>query len=72
MSCFIAKESYDPETGTDGDEYEEALKWGIDKIIDNIHFIKGRDDDVIDAVYYNLFNQEMMESYQEYVEEQRL
>ena len=54
------------------DNYDEALKWAIDEVINNIHFIKDMEDDVIDSIYYTLFNQEMVESYQEYVEDQRL
>ena len=54
------------------DYYDDALKWAIEEIINNIHFIKDREDDVIDSIYYTLFDQEMVESYYEYTEDQRI
>jgi len=59
---------YDPETGHD-DGYDEALKWCIEQIVDEIHRINELDSYVVEEVYYTIFNKDFEEAYLEYIKE---
>lgn len=58
----------DPQTGYD-DDYDEAIKWCIEEVINEIHRIKELDSLAVEEVYYVLFNQEVEEAYNKYLEE---
>lgn len=58
----------DQQTGVD-DDYDEALKWGIDSIIEEIHRVKELDSLRIESIYHSLFNKEIEEHYAEYLQE---
>jgi len=58
----------DPQTGCD-DHYDEAIKWCIEEISNEIHRIKELDSLAVEEVYYTLFNQEAEEAYSKYLEE---
>lgn len=59
---------YDPQTGCD-DGYDEAIKWCIEEISNEIHRIKELDSLAVEEIYYVLFNQEVEEAYNNYLEE---
>lgn len=59
---------YDPETGCD-DGYDEALKWCIEQIINEIHRINELDSYLVEEVYYTIFNKDFEEAYLEYIKE---
>lgn len=58
----------DPQTGCD-DDYDEALKFCIDEIIEEIHRIKELDNLSVESIYYSMFSKEIEQRYQEYLEE---
>lgn len=58
----------DPLTGCD-DHYDEAIKWCIEEISNEIHRIKELDSLAVEEIYYTLFNQEVEEAYNNYLEE---
>lgn len=60
--------SIDKETGYD-DDYDEALKFCIDEIIEEIHRVKELDRMSVESVYFNLFGKEIEERYNEYLNE---
>jgi len=58
----------DPQTGVD-DDYDEAIKWCIEEISNEIHRIKELDSLAVEEIYYTLFNKEVEEAYSKYLEE---
>jgi len=58
----------DPQTGCD-DDYNEALKFCINEIIEEIHRIKELDNLSVENVYYSIFGKEIEARYQEYLTE---
>ena len=58
----------DPQTGYD-DDYDEAIKWCIEEVINEIHRIKELDSLAVEEVYYTLFNKEVEEAYNNYLQE---
>ena len=58
----------DPQTGCD-DDYDEAIQWCIEEVINEIHRIKELDSLSVEAVYYALFDKEVEEAYNNYLEE---
>ena len=58
----------DPQTNCD-DDYDAALKFCIEEIIEEIHRVKELDNLSVEAVYYSIFGQEIEERYQEYLRE---
>lgn len=58
----------DPQTGYD-DDYDEALKFCIDEIIEEIHRVKELDRMRVEGVFFSLFGREIEERYQEYLNE---
>ncbi len=61
---------YDPQTGCD-DGYDEALKFCIDEIIEEIHRVKELDSMRVENIYYSMFSKEINERYQEYLNDCR-
>ena len=57
--------SVDNMTGYE-DDYDDALVWAIEEVINEIHRIKELEADQQEVLYYNLFNQDMLEAYQQY------
>ena len=55
----------DPQTGCD-DDYDEALKFCIEEIIEEIHRVKELDRLSVESIYYSIFGQEIEQRYQEY------
>lgn len=58
----------DQQTGVD-DQYDEALKFCIDEIIEEIHRVKELDSLSVESIYHSLFNKEIEERYEEYLKE---
>lgn len=58
--------SVDPVTGCD-DDYDEALKFCIDEIIEEIHRVKELDSIRVESIYHTMFGKEINERYQEYL-----
>ncbi len=58
----------DPQTGCD-DQYDEALKFCIDEIIEEIHRVKELDKLSVESVYYSIFGKDIEDRYQEYLQE---
>lgn len=58
----------DQQTGYD-DEYDEALKFCIDEIINEIHRIKELESLTVEEIYYAIFNKEIEQRYAEYLRE---
>ena len=58
----------DPQTGYD-DEYDEAIKWAIEEVSNEIHRLKELDSLCVQEIYYTLFNQEVEEAYSKYLKE---
>lgn len=56
----------DKQTGCD-DQYDEALKFCIDEIIEEIHRVKELDNLAVENIYYSMFGQEIELRYQEYL-----
>lgn len=59
---------YDPLTDCD-DGYDDAVKYVIEEIINEIHRIKELEIDRVDSICYALFNKEIEEKYREYLED---
>lgn len=55
----------DNQTGCD-DDYDEALKFCIEEIIEEIHRVKELDRLSVESIYYSIFGQEIEQRYQEY------
>jgi len=55
----------DPQTGCD-DNYDEALQFCIEEIIEEIHRVKELDNLSVESIYYSMFGQEIEQRYQEY------
>jgi len=53
------------------DDYDEALVWAIEEVINEIHRIKELEADRQEMLYYYLFNQEILEAYEQYKEDLR-
>jgi len=53
----------------DDDLYDEAIKWSIEEIVNEIYRIKELDSYTIDEVYYTLFQQDVEEAYENYLKE---
>ena len=53
----------------DDDMYDEAIKWCIEEIINEIHRINELDSYAVEEVYYTLFNQDVEEAYNAYLKE---
>ena len=60
----------DPQTGFD-DDYDEALKFCINEIIEEIHRIHELDNLAVESIYFSVFGQEIEQRYQEYLNELR-
>ena len=60
----------DSQTGCD-DDYDEALKFCIEEIIDEIHRIKELDHYAVSDVYELIFKQKVESRYQEYLDSLR-
>jgi len=58
----------DTQTGCD-DDYDEALQFCINEIIEEIHRIKELDNLAVENVYYAIFGKDIEERYQEYLGE---
>jgi len=58
----------DKQTGCD-DDYDDALKFCIEEIIEEIHRIKELDKLAVESIYSTLFGQEIEQRYQEYLNE---
>lgn len=58
----------DKQTGCD-DDYDEALKYCIEEIINEIHRVKELEFDRVESICYALFKQDIEEKYKQYVEE---
>ena len=53
----------------DDDMYDEAIKWCIEEICNEIHRINELDSYAVEEVYYTLFNQDVEEAYNVYLKE---
>lgn len=60
----------DPVTGCD-DDYDEALKFCIDEIIEEIHRVKELDKLSVESIYHSMFGKDINERYQEYLNDLR-
>lgn len=58
----------DKQTGCD-DDYDEALKYVIEEIINEIHRVKELEFDRVESICYALFEQDIEPMYQQYLEE---
>lgn len=58
----------DPQTGCD-DQYDEALQFCINEIIEEIHRIRELDNLAVESVYYWIFDKDIEVRYQEYLQE---
>ena len=58
----------DSQTGCD-DDYDAALKFCIEDIIEEIHRVKELDRLAVESVYYSIFGKEIEQRYQEYLNE---
>ena len=58
----------DAQTGCD-DDYDEALQFCINEIIEEIHRVKELDNLSVENIYFSLFGKEIEERYQEYLGE---
>ena len=57
----------DSQTGCD-DQYDEALKFCINEIIEEIHRVKELDSYTVSDVYELIFKQKVESRYQEYLD----
>lgn len=57
--------SIDNMTGYE-DDYDEALVWAIEEVINEIHRIKELEAESQEMLYYYLFNEQMMNAYEQY------
>ena len=58
----------DKQTGYD-DQYDDALKFCIEEIIEEIHRVKELDKLAVESIYHSLFGQEIEQRYNEYLNE---
>lgn len=58
----------DKETGYD-DDYDEAIKWAIEEVSNEIHRLKELDSLCVQEIYYTLFSQEVEDAYSKYLKE---
>jgi len=58
----------DKQTGYD-DDYDEALKFCIEEIIEEIHRVKELDKLAVESIYFSLFGVDVEARYQEYLNE---
>jgi hypothetical protein len=58
----------DKQTGYD-DDYDEALKFCIDEIIEEIHRVKELDNLAVDSIYSTIFSKTIEERWEEYKKE---
>lgn len=58
----------DSQTGCD-DDYDEALKFCINEVIEEIHRVKELDRLAVESVYYSIFGKDIEQRYQEYLNE---
>lgn len=58
----------DRETGCN-DDYDAALRWSIEEIINEIHRIKELETGRLENVYYSIFGKDIEVAYQEYLKE---
>jgi hypothetical protein len=58
----------DQQTGCD-DNYDEALQFCIEEIIEEIHRVKELDKLSVESIYYSMFGQEIEARYEEYLKE---
>lgn len=58
----------DPETGYD-DEYDEALQFCIEEIINEIERVRELDNLAVENLYYTMFQKEIEQRWQEYLNE---
>lgn len=58
----------DPQTGCN-DDYDEALKFCIEEIIEEIHRVKELDNLAVESIYYSIFGTDIEVRYQEYLNE---
>ena len=58
----------DQQTGCD-DDYDAALKFCINEIIEEIHRVKELDNLAVESVYHSIFGKEIEPRYQEYLKE---
>jgi len=58
----------DQQTGCD-DNYNEALQFCIEEIIEEIHRVKELDKLSVESIYYSMFGQEIEARYEEYLQE---
>jgi hypothetical protein len=56
----------DPQTGCD-DDYDAALKFCIEEIIEEIHRVKELDRLAVESIYHSIFGKEIEQRYQEYL-----
>ena len=56
----------DKETGCD-DDYDDAIKWAIEEVSNEIHRLKELDSLCVQEIYYTLFRQEVEEAYSNYL-----
>ena len=58
----------DQQTGCD-DDYNAALQFCIEEIIEEIHRVKELDRLAVESVYYSIFGKDIEARYQEYLNE---
>ena len=58
----------DQQTGCD-DDYDAALQFCIEEIIEEIHRVKELDRLAVESVYYSIFGKDIEARYQEYLNE---
>ena len=58
----------DQQTGCD-DDYDAALQFCIEEIIEEIHRVKELDRLAVESVYYSMFGKDIEKRYQEYLNE---
>lgn len=56
----------DQQTGCD-DDYDAALQFCINEIIEEIHRVKELDNLAVESVYHSIFGKEIEQRYQEYL-----
>lgn len=57
--------SIDNMTGVE-DDYDAAIVWAIEEVINEIHRIKELEAESQEMLYYYLFNEQMMNAYEQY------
>jgi triacylglycerol esterase/lipase EstA (alpha/beta hydrolase family) len=54
------------------DDYDDALQYVIEEIINEIHRVKELEGDRVDAICFSLFGQDIEQKYKEYIEDLKL